>query len=84
MPVEKATMTLRILWEDELRAAARLIRHMHDCPRDDEEEYIRRAQAALEACNFALYGADEEGAVVMMGSKEYHADRLSHGGRARG
>lgn len=67
----KANIELCILWEDELRLAAKMLHAMHD--ENDPEAYREKAVTALQACSTALYGLHDDGKVaVMLGASELH------------
>lgn len=63
----RATHTLIVLWEDELRIAARLLTelrqaHEHDQP---SEEYAKLLLTTIRACDAALYGVDSGDPMVL-------------------
>jgi hypothetical protein len=60
---DKTTLPLCILWEDELRTAARLLAEMNEAK---EEEFNTKASAALNACVVALHGLTDERIAVML------------------
>ena len=61
-----ANITLCVLWEDELRLAAKLLRAAADAP-DDDHDLL--AQQAYAACQVALWGlTDERHAVILAAS----------------
>lgn len=62
----KAEYRVIVLFEDELRLAARLLSGFFDKDRDLTSE---EAVGIFEACHCALQGADDEGAVLVMGRK---------------
>ena len=65
---DKATVTIVILWESELRIAAKCLRQMQDA---SDEEFPEKAHQALQACLVALNGlADESKTMVMLGASE--------------
>jgi len=59
----KAEMTLCILWEDELRTAARLLDVAQTCP---DEDASKAMAAAYGACLVALNGLTDEKTAVMV------------------
>ena len=64
---DKVKFKLVVLWEDELRFAARLLRQVLDTPEDG------RAEAMIEAyraCQVALWGIDDDCVLAMLGNSE--------------
>ena len=59
----RADMTLCILWEDELRTAARLLEVAQTCP---DEDASKAMAAAYGACLVALHGLADEKTAVMV------------------
>lgn len=64
---DRATVTLCILWEDELRTASRLLQIANDMP-DDAPDRMIAIQQAWGACSVALAGLSDDKIVVMLGS----------------
>ena len=60
---DKVNIFLCILWEGELRTAARLLDALQHAPTD---EYPQCAVAALNACLVALHGLTDEKVAVML------------------
>lgn len=60
------TKRIVVLWDDEVRQAAKLLREWHDC--QDEAQRDRLAVDAFNACLVALWGVREDSALVMLGS----------------
>ena len=59
-----------ILFEDEVRAAAKAVRRMHEMPEDvPQEEFSQAAHEAFAACFAALNQADRDDVVLMLGRK---------------
>lgn len=70
VPVSDAvTLNLCILWEGELREAARLIHEAHAEDLDDETRGVKMAEA-FNAATVALWGLTAEHACVLVGSDE--------------
>lgn len=66
---DKASITLCILWEGELREAARLLKIANDMPEKDPS--IGKAQAAAwGACSVALHDLTADKIAVMIGAEE--------------
>jgi hypothetical protein len=66
-----ANVNLCILWEDEVRTAARLLHELHEASgTDDEERESGLASAALVACMTALWGLTDDRAAVILASRE--------------
>ncbi len=66
-------LNLCILWEDELRAAARLLHTAHEIcegANTSEEAKDAAASAAYQACMVALWGLRDDHAAVLMASGE--------------
>lgn len=67
----KAEYRVIVVFEDELRTAARLLRGFFDAERSLTAE---EATGIIEACFCALQGVEDDGAVVVLGRKpELHA-----------
>lgn len=64
---DKVTINLCILWEDELRTAARLLAEMQAASDDSFQE---KARAALQASLTALHGLTDDRTAVMLSSAE--------------
>ena len=62
-----ANITLCILWEDELRTAAKLLAEMNASSEDD---FPQKARNALTACVVALHGLTDERTAVMLSTSE--------------
>ena len=62
-----ATITLCILWEDELRTAARLLAEMQAA---DNDTFQEKARAALQASLTALHGLTDDKTAVMLSTAE--------------
>ena len=61
-------LTLCILWEDELRAAAKLL---HEVPTiSDDDERAQAMVTAYRACAVALHGLTDDKVVVMISARE--------------
>jgi hypothetical protein len=66
----KTTNTLIVLFEDEVRLAAKLVKALVELPQDcSDAEYSAAARDALNACIYALAGADNENASLLLGRK---------------
>lgn len=63
---ETTTLNLCILWEDELRTAAKLLREAAALTDDDQR--ARAMATAYRACQVALYGLKDDSHVVMIGA----------------
>ena len=63
----KISLHLCILWEDELRAAARALYAMKEANKDD---FPDKARDALNACLVALHGLKDDRVAVMLGASE--------------
>ena len=70
MPASNATVSLIVIWEDEIRKAAALLSAARE-ETDDELVSVRMTEAYA-ACEVALAGIDETKAVVMLGNKDLH------------
>jgi hypothetical protein len=55
-----------VIWDDEIRSAAKLMREWHDC--EDEDERDKLAITAFNACLVALWGVREDSPLLMLGS----------------
>ena len=67
------TVKLVCLYEDEIRKAAKMLKQCDEVFQDESSTADQRSEAlnsALQACFAVLYGAEEEGAVVMMAARE--------------
>lgn len=67
---DKVTMSICILWEHELRVAARLLQKLETIP-DDEGHSDQRSQCIVDgyrACQAALYGLRDEIPIAMLSS----------------
>lgn len=62
------SIALTILWEDELRAASRLLREAHEQP--DEELRGEMMANAYAACQTALWGLKDDHAIVLLANSE--------------
>jgi hypothetical protein len=63
----KANIRLVVLWEKELRLAAKALRALSEAPPETPEaEFGRRVKVAIEASAAALWGADDEGASLII------------------
>lgn len=62
----KATYNLVVLFDDEVRLAARLLRAFFETGQDLSAD---EAVQIIEACHCALQGADAEDAVLVLGRK---------------
>lgn len=60
---------LCILWEDELRQAAELLKAANDLPEDDPGA-LKASQQAWAACSVALHGLTAEKSVVMLAHRD--------------
>ena len=59
-----------ILFEDEIRTAAKLVKRFVELDKDvDSEEYLTAARAMVNACFVALQRADEDGICLLLGRK---------------
>jgi hypothetical protein len=67
---DSAKVQLCIVWEDELRTAAKLLRAMEDAETDDD--YQVAASHALRACCTALWGVADDHCLVMLGAASLH------------
>lgn len=66
----KATHKICILFDDEIRIAAKAVAALRDLPDDSAEDVIAaHLGAAFDACNAALYGADHDDYVLLLGRK---------------
>ena len=65
---ETVNLNLCILWEDELRTAAKLLREAAAITDDDQRAVAMIS--AYRACQVALYGLKDEHVVVMIGAGE--------------
>ena len=66
---DKAIITLIVLYEEELRKAARLLAQAFDLPKEAPDADVSRAlHSALQACRVALYhpGLLDDTAIVML------------------
>ena len=79
-------MTICILWEDELRKAARLIAHANALD-DDDPSALKAQQAAWAACSTALHGLTDGKVVsliapnaILKGSKKWSSTPMITGG----
>jgi len=69
---QPGTMKLVVLWEDEIRTAAKAIAHAHNLAHSGtaaEGEVGEALRDALNACNAALHGADDESAALVLSAK---------------
>lgn len=67
---EPFTLKICVIWEEEIRLAARLLQKMQEA---SEEDFPAAAKAALNACLAALYGLkDEHSAVIMSADPKKH------------
>jgi hypothetical protein len=55
-----------VLWDEEVRQAAKLLRAWHDC--EDDKQRDQLAVEAFNACLVALWGIQEDSPLVMLGS----------------
>lgn len=68
--IAKATFQTVILFEDEVRIAAKACAALDALPADcPQEEFSRAARAALDACHTALYGAHDDAAAILLTRK---------------
>jgi hypothetical protein len=70
---DKATLTLVVLYEEEIKKAARLLEQLFNLPQDIAEvEFSKCAHSALWACRVALYhpGILDDSAIVMLTSEK--------------
>lgn len=85
---ENTTIKLCLLWEGELREAARLLQAAHAEGLDDEARGVAMAQA-FQAAAAALWGLTDDHACVLVGSDEIRKQRQrmrgakQHEGRQR-
>lgn len=70
MPSGGVKLNLCILWEDELRAASKLLMELQD--EDSDDVWSEKAKLALQSCMTALWGLKDDSAVVMIGASELH------------
>lgn len=63
MSAKIGTISLCVLWEDELRAASRLLKAAHDAP---DDQVVEAAQMAYAACEIALGGITDDRHIVMI------------------
>lgn len=61
-----ARFTLCVLFEDELRKAAQMLKAMNECT---DDEFTVRARDALVACTTALDGVDDD-KVLMLANRD--------------
>jgi hypothetical protein len=66
----RADIKLTVMWEDEIRKAAALLREARE--ESDEELARKKMSEAYAACEVALYGVCDDHAVVMIGNKDLH------------
>lgn len=62
---DSVPITLCILWEGELRAAAKALAALEGCP---DSEYPKQAVVALNACLVALHDVTDEKLLVLIGA----------------
>jgi hypothetical protein len=66
----KATYEMVVMFEDEIRQAAKCVRAFMDLPEDAAAADLEAASTKLlQACMVALDGADADGAVLLLGRK---------------
>lgn len=70
-----ASVNLLVIWEDEIRTAARLLRIARE--ETDEAKVSSLMGDAYAACEVALAGITDDVAVVMLGNKDLHDSVLS-------
>ncbi len=70
---DTSTISLCILWEDELRAAADLLQKANDAPEDEMQQSAM--QAAWAACSVALHGLTKEKTVVLLAAATVRVPR---------
>lgn len=63
-----ANVKIKVLWANEVREAARLMRQWHDCKDEDKQQALMAA--AFNAALVALWGIGDDDAVVMLGDKD--------------
>ncbi len=63
----KADIHLVLLWEDELRIAAKALKAAHEA---SNEDFARLGTIALQACMAALWGVTDDCALAMLASSE--------------
>lgn len=72
----KTTFRAVILFEDEVRTAAKLLHALESMPDNvPNDEYISAVRVALSAAFVALQGADDDGATVLLGRKPHERTR---------
>ena len=81
---DSARIHLCLLWEDELRLAAKLVQVVNAMD-DNDPERKKAIQSAWGACSAALYGLTDEKAAVMLANPEIkiRADRNKKRGRGK-
>jgi len=71
MPASNTKVKVVILWEDEIRIAAKAMERLAEVQDSDpSEEVLRDAfNQAMKACYSALRGADEDGTCLVLSRK---------------
>ena len=67
------TLQLCVIWEQELRQAAKALATMHEA---SDAEWPEKARIALDACSVALYGLTDERTPVMIGAAKLKEEML--------
>jgi hypothetical protein len=68
---DNVTLHLCVLWEDELREAARLLHAVKKMPEGDKRDGM--IGAAYQACMVSLWGLTDDRVAVLVGSGEIKA-----------
>lgn len=78
MPTKKRLITTVVLFEDEVRHAAKTVKQFYALAKDEtasKDDQDTAFHSMCSACHVALYGADDDEAVLLLGRKPLTVER---------